>query len=566
VKRPVNLVYALDDIPPLHVTTFNAVQHVGLIAINLVYPLLVFHLVSAPLPLIADLLAVGMIVLGAGTLLQVLRLGPVGSGFLCPATFSAAYLSPSLLAAKAGGLPLVFGMTLFAGLLEAAVARALPRLRAVFPAELSGVVIFMIGLSGGAAGLRTLLATDAPPVSPAEWWVAAFTLAAMVGLNVWAKGLLRMLCALIGLAAGYVAAGFAGLLGAEQLGDLARVSWIAVPGLRNLSWSFEFFMALPFAIACLAAAMKALGTITVCQRMVDADWVRPDMRSATRGVLADGLSTALAGLLNAVGTNTSTPSVGLASATGVASRRVGIAIGVLFLALGLLPKFTTLLALMPRSVMVTALLFSICFVIINGLQVMTSRLLDSRRTLVIGLALIAGASVEIFPVIATHAGASWRPMIGSSLVFATLVGLVLNLLFRIGVKQSVTTAIEAGRADPKQIEDFLRTHGSRWGARPDVVARATFAATQLVEAATEHGWKSGPLSLGASFDEFNLDLRLSYRGDALEFPERRPSDEEIRATDEGAHRLAGFMLRRNADHIRTDAQDGVATVHFHFDH
>jgi NCS2 family nucleobase:cation symporter-2 len=221
---------------------------------------------------------------------------------------------------------------------------------------------------------------------------------------------------------------------------------------------------------------------------------------------------------------------------------------------------------MPRSVMVTALLFSICFVIINGLQVMTSRLLDSRRTLVIGLALFAGASVEIFPVIATHASASWRPMIGSSLVFATLVGLALNLLFRIGVKQSVVTAIEAGRAEPKQIEDFLRTQGSRWGARPDVVARATFAANQLVEAATEHGWKSGPLSLQASFDEFNLDLRLSYRGDALEFPERRPSDEEIRATEEGARSLAGFMLRRNADHVRSDAQDGVATVHFHFDH
>ena len=114
MKRPASLVYAPDEVPPLHVTAFNAIQHVGLIAINLVYPLLVFRLVDAPLPLSSTLLAVGMIVLGAGTLLQVLRLGPVGSGFLCPATFSAAYLSPSLLAAKAGGLPWLFGMTLLA--------------------------------------------------------------------------------------------------------------------------------------------------------------------------------------------------------------------------------------------------------------------------------------------------------------------------------------------------------------------------------------------------------------------------------------------------------------------
>jgi len=566
MKRPANLVYAPDDVPPPHVTAFNAIQHVGLIAINLVYPLLVFHLADAPLSLVSDLLAVGMIVLGAATLLQVLRLGPVGSGFLCPATFSAAYLSPSLLAAKAGGLSLVFGMTLLAGLLEAALARALPRLRSVFPAELSGVVIFMIGLSGGAAGLRSLLSADAVPMSPAEWGVAAFTLAAMVGLNVWGGGLLRMLCALIGLAAGYAAADFAGLLGAGQLDGMDKAPWVAVPGLGHLSWSFELAMALPFAIACLAAAMKAVGTITVCQRMVDADWVRPDMRSATRGVLADGISTALAGLLNAVGTNTSTPSVGLASATGVASRRVGIAVGLMFLVLGLLPKLTTLLALMPRSVMVAALLFAICFILINGLQVMTSRLLDSRRTLVIGLALIAGTSIEIFPVIAAHAGAGWRPMIGSSLVFATLVGLALNLLFRIGVKQSVAIGVDPRRIDSTVIDDFLRGHGGRWGARPDVIARATFAANQLVEAAAEHGWKSGPLSLEASFDEFNLDLRLSYEGKALEFPDRRPSDEEIRDTDEGVRRLAGFMLRQNADRVRSEAQDGVATVHFHFDH
>jgi len=31
-------------------------------------------------------------------------------------------------------------------------------------------------------------------------------------------------------------------------------------------------------------------------------------------------------------------------------------------------------------------------------------------------------------------------------------------------------------------------------------------------------------------------------------------------------RLAGFMLRRNADGVRSEAHDGVATVHFHFDH
>jgi NCS2 family nucleobase:cation symporter-2 len=126
--------------------------------------------------------------------------------------------------------------------------------------------------------------------------------------------------------------------------------------------------------------------------------------------------------------------------------------------------------------------------------------------------------------------------------------------------------VDPDKVDAEKIEQFLRAQGAVWGARPDVIARAVFAASQLVEAVRESVWKSGSLSLQASFDEFRLDLRLSYQGDLLEFPDVRPTDEEIRETDEGMRRLAGFMLRHNADRIRSEAQAGTATVHFHFDH
>jgi xanthine permease XanP len=333
-----------------------------------------------------------------------------------------------------------------------------------------------------------------------------------------------------------------------------------------MSWSFDAALAVPFAIACIAAAMKAVGTVTVCQRMNDADWVRPDMRSATRGVLADGASTMLAGALGAVGTNTSTPSVGLASATGVASRKVAFAIGAIFLVLGLMPKLAALLAVMPRAVMVAALLFAVAFIIINGLQVMTSRLLDARRTLVIGLSIVAGAAVEVFPAIAASAPKAVSPLLASSLVFATIIALALNLLFRIGVRKTASLTVERARIDGKQIEEFFAARGAAWGARPDVVWRAAFAVIQFAEAVTETCWRQGPLAITASFDEFNLDVRLAYEGDLLEFPARRPSIDEIVEGENGARRLAGFMLRHNADRVQSSRQDGRIAVHFHFDH
>jgi xanthine permease XanP len=158
------------------------------------------------------------------------------------------------------------------------------------------------------------------------------------------------------------------------------------------------------------------------------------------------------------------------------------------------------------------------------------------------------------------------PLVGSSLVLSTVLALALNLLFRIGVKKTVRLTIESPPADSQKIEDFLQSNAAKWGARPDVVKRATFAALQLLEAVEENCWRGGPITLEASFDEFNLDIRVSYQGEALEFPDRRPSIEQIRDSDNGVGLLAGFMLRRNADGVRSDAKDGRALAHFHFDH
>ena len=336
-RKPTGLIYGLNEIPPPTIIALNGVQHVGLIAINLVYPVLIFRAAGVSADTIANFLALGMLVLGIATFLQVRRIGPVGSGFMCPATFTATYFVPSLLAAKVGGAPLVFGMTIFAGILEAALAPLLNRLRAIFPPEISGLIIVMIGLSAAVSGLRSILGPAAEPVAMAEWWVAGTTLAGMTILSIWGKGALRMLCALIGLIIGYIAAASMQLLSADMT-TVNNASWIGFPHVADLAWSFDLAIALPFAIASVAAAMKAAGTITMCQRINDANWVRADMTSVTRGVLADGLSTAFSGLAGAVGTNTSTPSVGLSQATGVTSRVVAYAVGVMFILLGDLSK------------------------------------------------------------------------------------------------------------------------------------------------------------------------------------------------------------------------------------
>ena len=565
-RKPETLIYGVNEVPPHAVTLLNALQHVGVVAVNFIYPVLIFRAAGASPDTITSLLALGFAILGLTTLMQVAGRGPVGTGYLCPTTFTATYLAPSLLAARSGGLALVFGMTVFAGLLEAALARILQRLRAVMPVEISGLVIVLIGLTAGLVGVRTLLGAGEPVPGAGEWVVAALTLGATIAFYVWGKGLVRMLCALIGMGIGYGVAAVLGVLSAAELDLLARAAWVGLPALPQLSLSFDATLALPFAIAAVAAAMKAVGTLTVCQRTNDANWVRADNASNARGVTADGLGSVLSGLLGGVGVNTSTPSVGLAAATGVASRTVAYAVAAIFLLLALMPKVAAIFEVMPRAVMAGALVFAACFIVINGVQVLTSRLLDSRRTLTLGLGLIAAAAVEAVPALSAGAEGWVRPIIGSSLVFGTFVALTCNLLFRIGVRQSANLAIDPAAFEHKPVEDFLKRQGARWGARPDIVTRAVFGAVQLVEAVIEHGHATGKLKLTARFDEFDFDIRLSYAGTALPLPDRRPSIAEIRDAPDGAQRLAGYMIRRNADRVRIEEKDGQVDIWFHLDH
>jgi hypothetical protein len=49
-------------------------------------------------------------------------------------------------------------------------------------------------------------------------------------------------------------------------------------------------------------------------------------------------------------------------------------------------------------------------------------------------------------------------------------------------------------------------------------------------------------------------------------PERRPSNDEIIASSEGQHQLAGYLLRNLADRVSVGNRNGHTTVAFHFDH
>ena len=157
MRKPANLVYGVEEAPPHLVTLISAVQHVGVIAIFMIYPLIIGREAGVPADVLSAMLRMGMFALAVAVFLQALPRGPVGSRLLAPSIFTGVYLAPSLLAVKIGGMPLLWGMTIFAGLVEVALSRVWIRLRTFIPSETAGLVVFLIGVIIGLAALRILV-------------------------------------------------------------------------------------------------------------------------------------------------------------------------------------------------------------------------------------------------------------------------------------------------------------------------------------------------------------------------------------------------------------------------
>jgi NCS2 family nucleobase:cation symporter-2 len=567
MKKPANLVYGSDEAPPHSVTVISAIQHVGVVAIFMVYPLIIAREAGAPAEVVTNILRMCMLALAVAVVLQALPNGPVGSRFLAPSIFTGVYLAPSLIAVKLGGLPLVWGMTILAGLVEVALSRVWGRLRAFIPPETAGMVVVLIGIIIGLAAFRVMVGNNSAGSIPGrDALVATVSIGVMIGLNIWNKGRLRLFCILIGMLVGYLLSGVTGHITGDQITAVLALPLFALPSVGHISYAFDWSMLIPFAVSALAAAMSTTAVITTYQRLNDAEWVRPEPKSISGGIFGDGIAASVAGLLGTYGLVVSTANVGLVAATGVASRRIAYVVAAL-LALGAFqPTMVGVLTIMPPPVMAAALLFTAVFIMIGGVQIIVSRVLDPRRTLVIGMGLMAFFAESVFPNAFKNVPPWAEPFVGTPLVLATIVALGLNLIFRIGIRRTVEMAINPRALDLQDVVNFIERAGGTWGARRDVINRVEYAAQQAVEAVAEYCDVKGPIKLAVSYDEFDIDLKLAYEGIPLEIHKRPPSEEELLETEEGPRHLAGFLVGRQADRVALQGEAGRTVLDLHFRH
>src|SRR6185312_3459104 len=411
-----------------------------------------------------SVVSLATIAIAVGTALQALPRGPIGSGFLAPPVFSAIYLAPCVLAAETGGLPLVFGMTAFAGLVEIVLSFCFASMRVVLQPVLTGFTVFIVGMQLGVVGIGETLdvADETLAAYPLHLVVTTLTLGTCVALSIWGKGVVRLFCTLAALVVGMIAAASIGLISSASLHTIATTQLLGMPDLGVVSYDFNVGLAPAFLAGGLAAALRTIGVVTTCQRANDAAWSRPDIANIRNGVRADGLGCLIGGVLGTMGMSVGPSLVGVSSATGATSRSIAFVAAAILVVSAFVPKVAAGFLVLPSEVAGAILVFTASFMIAGGMQIMLSRTLDTRAIYVIGIATLLALSKTVFPRYFEDLSPSVRSIASSPLAIGLIAAIALTLIFRLGTRQSAKL-VWASHDDPISAGTaFIKATAAGW--------------------------------------------------------------------------------------------------------
>jgi xanthine/uracil permease len=179
---------------------------------------------------------------------------------------------------------------------------------------------------------------------------------------------------------------------------LAQSPWFAVPQ----PWAPRFDQVslvplLAFLVAIVALKATAMGSMVVMQRATDAGWTRADAPPIRRGLIANGVAMSIAGLIGAACPGPSNAAVGLSVATGTLARRIVWAGSGILVAAAMCPKLAMAFVLMPEPIKAAMLFYLAGLIMAQGCTLVTARLLDTRRMLIVAVGLSSGMAVAVVP-------------------------------------------------------------------------------------------------------------------------------------------------------------------------
>ncbi|EGR1513081.1 uracil-xanthine permease [Vibrio vulnificus] len=440
--RKTDLIYQLNDRPPLPQTLFAALQHLLAMFVAVITPsLIICQALGVSAEQTNTIISMSLFASGISSFIQIRTFGPIGSGLLSVQGTSFNFLGPIIgagLALKAGGasvesmMAAIFGTILVASFAEILLSRVLEYARRIITPLVSGIVVTLIGLTLIQVGLVSMgggyaALGDGTFGSLDKLALAGTVLGLIVLLNRAKNPYVRVASIVIAMLVGYVMAYFMGMVDTRQASSGSAL--VALPIPMQFGLSFDWSLFIPLVLIFLITALEAIGDITATSEVSGEPVKGPVyMKRIKGGVLADGLNSAIAAVFNSFPNSTFSQNNGVILLTGVASRYVGYFIAGMLVLLGLFPGVASFVQLIPEPVLGGATIVMFGTIAAAGVRIISRVDLDRRAILIMALSFSMGLGIAQKPEILQFMPEFIKSIFSSGVAAGGITAIVLNLL------------------------------------------------------------------------------------------------------------------------------------------
>ena len=437
-----DLLFQFYGVPPLGSSVSLALQHLVAMIVGCVTPAIIISEAVALGQADRVLLIQASLVMSAvSTFLQLFPIGKrFGSGLPVILGVSFAYVpSMQAIASSGGGISAIAGAMVVGGIVAVIVGVFVKQIRTLFPPVITGTVVFTIGLSlyptainymAGGTG-NTAAAVAAKGLLEAlvygswqNWLVAVLTLAVVMLLNNYGKGICKLASILLGMLFGYVVAMCFGMVSFADVGDAA---WFSLPRFLHFGITFDASSCIAVGLLFAINSIQAIGDFTATTvGGLDRD---PTDQELQGGIIAYGASNILAALFGGLPTAAYAQNVGIVTTNKVVNRTVFALAGGFLLLAGVSPKFAAVLTTIPQCVLGGATITVFSTIAMTGMKLIASQDLMARNTTIVGLSAALGVGISQASGALSQFPEAVTMIFGKSpVVIATLMAVLLNLL------------------------------------------------------------------------------------------------------------------------------------------
>ena len=495
-----------------------------------------------------------VLVSGITSVLQAVRIGRIGAGYVLVMGTSGAFIAICVGAIAQGGPAMLATLVVISSLFQFLLAWRLSLLRRILTPTVAGTVIMLIPVTVMPIvfGMLTQVPEDTPALAaPLSALVTALVIC---GISLKAEGVLRLWAPVIGIVAG---CGVAGYFGLYDVGSIAAASWVGLPegGWPGFDLDFGpvFWGLLPaFVFVTLVGAIETVGDGIAIQRV---SWRKPravDFRAVQGAVSADGVGNLFSGLMGTVPNTTYSTSISVTALTGVGARSVGIALGVSFVVVAFIPKALAVVLAIPGPVAAAYITVLLGLLFVVGMRIVIQDGIDYRKGLIAGVSFWVGVGFQSGVVFPEHVSGIAGGLLENGMTAGGMTAILLTLFVELTAPRRRRIQAPFEVASLPKIREFLQSFAARSGWGEAMAHRLDAAAEEAMLTLLRHDEEEEAGDDGRRKRRLLLTAHKEGGGAVLEFI-AAPGEENLEdrialigeGTDDAPEREVSLRLLRH---------------------